>query len=338
VTRFLSPARLFAAGLLLLGLVFAVLWLAPAQSYYLFLPDPAHQVAPLVSVAGAKPADSRGGIYFVDVRFRKARLIERLFPGLEHGSSLVPTSAVRSRGVSEQAQRRADLHAMAVSQKIAAAVALRQLGYRVVGSPVGVRVVQVRPDVPAAPALRPDDVLLAVDGRPVRTVRDLRRAVGRHRPGEAVNLAFRRGASTRAAIVKTIADPRNRLRAIIGIDVQQELTIKLPVRVRINTRGVGGPSAGLAFALDLMEELGRDVDRGYKVAATGELDFDGDVGAIGAVKQKTIGAREAGVDVFLVPAGENAREARRYADGLRIFPVESFQQALRSLATLPRKR
>jgi PDZ domain-containing protein len=109
------------------------------------------------------------------------------------------------------------------------------------------------------------------------------------------------------------------------------------VRVRIETGGVGGPSAGLAFALDVMEAFGRDVDRGYKVAATGELELDGTVAPIGAVKQKTIGAREADVDVFLVPAGSNAREARRYAKGLRILAVNSFPQALAALATLPAK-
>jgi len=126
---------------------------------------------------------------------------------------------------------------------------------------------------------------------------------------------------------------------VLGILVQEVggSTGKLPVKVRIDTAGVGGPSAGLAFALDLMEELGRNVDRGYKVAATGELDLDGSVVPIGAVKQKTIGAKQAGVDVFLVPAGSNAREARKYADGLRIIPVQSFPQALQKLATLPLK-
>ena len=111
--------------------------------------------------------------------------------------------------------------------------------------------------------------------------------------------------------------------------------MKLPVPVKIDAGDVGGPSAGLAFALDIMEELGRNVDHGHKVAATGELALDGTVGPIGGVKQKTIGARKADVDVFLVPAGENATEARRYADGLRIVPVKNFPQALRALATLP---
>jgi PDZ domain-containing protein len=101
---------------------------------------------------------------------------------------------------------------------------------------------------------------------------------------------------------------------------------------------VGGPSAGLAFALDLMEELGRDVDHGNRVAVTGALELDGTVGEIGGVKQKTIGVERAGIKVFLVPAGDNAAEARRYADGIRIVPVTSFQQALRTLATLPSAR
>jgi PDZ domain-containing protein len=73
------------------------------------------------------------------------------------------------------------------------------------------------------------------------------------------------------------------------------------------------------------------------VAATGELTADGDVEPIGGVKQKTIGAREAGADIFLVPAGDNAAEARKEAGGLRIIPVKTFPQALRALETLPHK-
>jgi PDZ domain-containing protein len=116
------------------------------------------------------------------------------------------------------------------------------------------------------------------------------------------------------------------------------LRVRFPFRIRFDLGDVGGPSAGLAFALELLEKRGRDVDHGYKVAATGVLELDGTVTRIGGVKQKTFGARQAHVDVFLVPVdGDNAREAKRYAHGLRIIPVESFQQALRALATLPPK-
>ena len=88
----------------------------------------------------------------------------------------------------------------------------------------------------------------------------------------------------------------------------------------------------------MLEQRGRDVDRGYKVAATGEIELDGSVTRIGGIKQKTIGARKSHVDVFLVPVdGDNAKDAKRYANGLKIIPVKTFQQALRALATLPKK-
>jgi PDZ domain-containing protein len=125
---------------------------------------------------------------------------------------------------------------------------------------------------------------------------------------------------------------------LIGVIVQPATQVKLPIPVRIDAGSIGGPSAGLAFALDVLEELGRDVDHGYRVAATGELYPNGAVEQIGGVKQKTIGVRRAKVDVFLVPAGDNAKESRKYAGPVRVIPVESFRQALRTLATLPPKR
>ena len=133
--------------------------------------------------------------------------------------------------------------------------------------------------------------------------------------------------------MKTVAAGPGSQRAIVGVFLDQATEIKLPRSVTIDANGVGGPSAGLAFALDVMEELGRNVDGGLKIAATGEIFLDGKVGPIGGVKQKTIGARKAGVDAFLVPV-DNAPEARKYAHGLRIVPVKSFQQALQALKTL----
>ena len=125
-------------------------------------------------------------------------------------------------------------------------------------------------------------------------------------------------------------------RPVVGILLEPDVDIRLPTKVQIDAGQVGGPSAGVAFALQVMEELGRDVDRGRRIAATGEIFLDGKIGPVGGLKQKTIGARQTGVDAFLVPAGDNAAEARKYAHGLRIIPVETFPQALRALATLPK--
>ena len=106
--------------------------------------------------------------------------------------------------------------------------------------------------------------------------------------------------------VKLVADPQDSKRGMIGIIVSQAADIRLPRKVKINAGGVGGPSAGLAFALDVLEKLGRNVDHGCRVAATGEVDLAGDVLPIGGIKQKMIGVRRTGIDVFLVPAGDNA--------------------------------
>ena len=132
----------------------------------------------------------------------------------------------------------------------------------------------------------------------------------------------------------TAANPADEKRSVIGVLVEPAADIRLPLDVSIDAGNIGGPSAGLAFALDVMEKLGRDVDGGRKVAATGELSLDGSVHRIGGIKQKTLGARAADVDVFLVPA-ENAAEARAHADGLRIVPVRSVEQAVQALAKLP---
>jgi len=336
VLRLLSPARLAgtAVGLLLVAAI--VLYLAPSSDF-LLLPDRAHAVAPLVHVQGGKPPTGPGGIYFVDVFERRASMLESLFPFIRSGSTLVPAKLIVPPGVSDNALRRADLREMSISERVAAAVALHQLGYHVVAQPSGVIVSALAVGSHAIGKLQPTDVIVAVDERPVRTPSDLRRLIRRHRPGETVRFAVRSGAGLRTVTVKTVADPANPTRAIVGVLVDQSANVRLPVPVRIDTQGVGGPSAGLAFALDLMEQLGRDVDHGYRVAATGEIALDGSVGPIGGVEQKTIGARRSHVDVFLVPAGDNAREARRYAGGLRIIPVDSFRQALRSLATLPPK-
>jgi Lon-like protease len=333
VLRLFSPVRLFVAGLLVAALA-AALWIVPTESY-IFLPNSAHPVAPLVEVDGGKdPKD--GGIFFVDVLVRKATLAERLFPGLREGATVVPAEQVRPPGVSEGERRREELLEMQMSQRVAAAVALRSLDYKVVAKPIGARIEFVDSKAPASGKLFPGDVITSAGGKPVTSPAGLRRAIRASGIAREMLLVVKRGDEKVEVRVRPVRGPQGT--PIIGVIVSQAADIKLPLDVKIDTMGVGGPSAGLAFALDLLEELGRDVDHGNRIAVTGALELDGTVGEIGGVKQKTIGVERAGIKVFLVPAGENAAEARRYADGIRIVPVTSFQQALRRLATLPPAR
>jgi PDZ domain-containing protein len=181
--------------------------------------------------------------------------------------------------------------------------------------------------------LQPADVIVAVDGTPTPTPEALHAALGRVQPGAVVKLRVHRGGKLLTVPVRTVEAGG---RALIGFVPDQSATIKLPIHVGIDANGIGGPSAGLAFALEVMQKLGRNVLHGHRVAATGEMALDGAVDPIGGVKQKTYGARKAGADVFLVTAGQNARDARRYAGPLRIIPVHTLDQALHALATLPR--
>jgi PDZ domain-containing protein len=331
VRRVVTPGRLLAAGLVLIAVVLALL-IVPS-SEYVFLPDRAHAVAPLVSVQGGKDP-TRGGVYFVDVIVRKATLLERLFGGLHHGADLYPAGAVNPPGVNDAQRRRIDLEDMKRSQEIAAAVALRTAGKKVVLRSTGALVDAVDPTLPAAGRIEPDDVITSINGKRITNTTDVFNAMRSVEPGESVRITVRRDKQTLLKRMKTVSSGPPANRAIVGVSIEPAVDIKLPFRVRIDAGSVGGPSAGLAFALEVLEELGRDVVHGHTVAATGEIRPDGSVGPIGGIKQKTIGAREAGVDAFLVPAGDNAREARRHADGLRIIPVETFPQALRALATL----
>jgi PDZ domain-containing protein len=336
--RLLSPFRLASAGFIVLVATLVIL-ITHGSDKYIEIPDNAHPLADIVQVPNAKVDADGGGIYYVDVLLNRASLLESYLPfARPEGSDLIDRTQVVEPGISDQESRKLDLATMKVSQDIASVVALRELGYRVPISPGGVRIVAVTSDSHAGAVLRPGDVIVAANGKKVGTRTDLAAVLGRLKPGDPVKITVRRGGKKLTFSIRTTADTQNPKRAIVGVLPIQALSIRLPFSVKFILRKVGGPSAGLAFALELLEKRGRDVDHGYKVAATGQIELDGSVTRIGGIKQKTIGARKSHVDVFLVPVdGDNARDAKRSAGALRIIPVKSFQQALQALATLPPK-
>jgi Lon-like protease len=308
-----------------------LIWFAPANDY-LYLPNRASPVADRVTVAGEKPRTGPGGIYYVDVTIRRATWAEQLFSFLRpEGATLVPKDEVVPPGSSFEDRHEDGLKEMARSEKVAAAVALKAAGYTVPAKARGALVEAVAGDAPAAKVLHSGDVIVAAFGKQTLTPEKLRRVFVGVEPGTVAPLRVRRNGIVESVRVKTVASPQEPGRALIGIRVAQDANIVLPRKVKIDLGQVGGPSAGLPFALDVLQELGKDVDHGQRVVATGEIALDGSIGPIGGVKQKTYGARRAHADVFLVPAGENAAEARRYAGNLRIIPVDNFQQALSAL-------
>jgi PDZ domain-containing protein len=319
-----------------LGLVAAfVLWVLPAEEF-IFTPGNPRPLDDRVEVEGARPL-AEGAVYYVDVLVRRTSRLEDLLPFLRpEGSTVVPEEALLPPGTSEQERDRQTVAQMERSEVVASAVALRELGYDVRATPRGALVIDVAVDVPAARKLEAGDVVVAVDGVPIRTPNELRREIARRRPGENVEFTVQRDGEAVSVVVRTIPHPAEPERPIVGISVDLEADIELPLDVEIDLGSVGGPSAGLPFALQIARMLGRDVTHGCNVAATGELALDGSVLTVGGLKQKTIGARREGVDVFLVPVGPNADDARANAKDMEIVPVESFQQALQLLTTSPR--
>jgi PDZ domain-containing protein len=285
-----------------------------------------------VQVPDESTAQDEGGIYMVDILVRRASLLERLFPQIRDNASLVPEEQFNPTGVSERQRRQSSLNQMSRSQQIAVAVALRELDYDVEATPTGAEVALVLPDSPADGKLEPGDVIVGARGERVRSPEDLRDVMESHSPGDPVELEVRRAGKVRTVEVGTRADEEDARRAVVGVLVEPAADIDLPLDIKINAGDVGGPSAGLAFALDVVDELGRDIDGGRRIAVTGELDLEGNVGAIGGIEQKAAGARLADADIFVVPE-DNAAEAREHADGLEVVAVSTFDEALASLAT-----
>ena len=304
-----------------------VLWALPSD-HYLFLPDPALEVDPLISVPDEDKSTTEGGIYMVDILIRRAKLFERLFPQIYPDAELVPEDVVNPTGLSESERKQESLSEMSVSQQVAIAVALRSLGYDV--DPLGAEVARVAPGAPADGKLEVGDVIIEAKGKKVSSPEELIRLMRGHEPGKPVRLKIRRDGAVRDIVVGTRAAGSGEKRAVVGIVIQPEF--RFPVGIRIDARNIGGPSAGLAFALDIVDELSRDLDGGRRVVVTGTLDLNGNVGEIGGIEQKAEGARLVDADLFLVPDG-NAAEARRHADGLEIKAVTTFEEALTALTT-----
>jgi PDZ domain-containing protein len=316
-------------GLLVVVVTGLALSLIPSD-HYIVLPDRARPTDPLVRIPGEESQDEED-IYMVDVRIGRASLFERLFPWTKEGADLLPERAVNPAGVSDRQRRQSSLNDMSRSQLIAITVALRELGRNVEVDESGAEVVLVQPDSPADGVLEVGDVIVEAEDQEVESIQGLQRALSDVEPGQDVELAVQRGDERVQVTSGTRAAPDEPDRAVMGVQVQDALDFEFPVDIEIDAGNIGGPSAGLAFALDIIDELGDDVDRGRKIVATGELALDGEVLPIGGVKQKAIGAREAGADIFLVPDG-NFEDAKKATDDLEIIPVSNIQEALSVLA------
>ena len=188
------------------------------------------------------------------------------------------------------------------------------------------------PDAPADGVLEVGDVVVGVNGERSRRPRSFKTPSQVWPRGDVGLTVTREDEPVQELTVGTRASEDDPERAVVGVEVQDAEEFEFLVDIEIDAGGIGGPSAGLAFALDIVDELGGDIDRGRTIVATGELALDGTVLPIGGAKQKAIGARDAGVTSSSFPTTTTRRRGTP-SRAFRVVPVSTFEEALSALAT-----
>lgn len=314
----------------LLGATAAIVAAAVAvpMPFLAVAPGDALPVPPRVSLGvPADPVD--GNLLLVAVRVYDVSAVGFVAAWLDDDVDLTARVAVIPTGVDEQEYTQAQRNLFEESVQIAAAVGLRRAGFPVEVSGGGAQVAAVVPGSPADGKLGTGDVIVAIDGQPVRLASDLSRATARASAGDEVTLDVVRDGERREVRVE-LAKISERDRPAIGVALRSlQLDVRLPFTVEVDQGDVGGPSGGLMLALSIYDLTDpTDLAKGRTIAGTGTIDLEGRIGPVGGVPQKVETARRAGATLFLVPAAE-ADEARAAADGaLEIAPVETFDDAL----------
>ena len=195
---------------------------------------------------------------------------------------------------------------------------------------------------PSDEQIDPADRIIEAEGQSLDSVEDLSAVLAEKQPGDSVELLIDRpGDGEQTVVVELSASPDDPDRTIVGFVPFDTRAIVLPFEVDIDTGDIGGPSAGLAFTLALIDELSSgDLTGPRDVAVTGTISLDGSVGAIGGLAQKVSAVRQNGYDVFLVPASQpeldDPEQLQRLEDiaqgDVEIVPVESLDDALAALA------
>ncbi|GAB2675662.1 YlbL family protein [Thalassiella azotivora] len=317
-------------GLLTVALMAAVSMLP--VPYAVVRPGPVRDVlgthggAPMIAVEGERtyPTDGRLDLLTVSVDGgpgSPVNLAELVSGVLDPDVSVRPRDELFPPDVTRESIEQESNQEMVTSQEQATAAALHELDVPV---PTTLTVAGFSPDAPAEDVLREGDVVVAVGGQQVTDLPQLRDVLQRSEPGDDVVVGVVRDGATVPVTVTTTGSEDGR--TLLGVLVDP--TYEFPFDVRISIENIGGPSAGMVFALGIIDKLTPGaLTGGEHVAGTGTVDSDGTVGPIGGVQQKLVAARDAGAEWFLAPAGNCPEVVGHVPDGLRVVEVETLEQA-----------
>lgn len=309
--------------------------------YVALLPGPTKNVLgqadgeALISIDGRETYATDGRLNLVTVQYRggpgyRLDLFTALRGWVDPQVAVVPEQAVFPEGQTADEVRQNTSRRMRQSQQDAAVAAVRELGIPVDAT---VRVSRVMKEFPARGVLREGDVVVAVDGETIAGPAAVANRVSGHQPGDTVSFTVKRDGGEKRVRVDTVGNPDNPDEAMVGVYMRTNYDYPLDVQIRIDE--IGGPSAGLMFALGVADKLTEgDLTGGELIAGTGTITPDGKVGAIGGIQQKLAGARSDGAEVFLTPAGNCAKARGAKPPELTLVKVKTLDGALTSLRNL----
>jgi PDZ domain-containing protein len=311
--------------------------------YSTIAPGSAVELNDKVSVEGAESFPPDGAIELLFIRERNHINLWRYVQArLDGDIELVKEELLNPEGRSQVELNQEAAQQMADAKNFATKVALEAAGYEV-QSDNGLTVSGLFVDLPADKVLRLGDVILAADGKTITENEDLVAVINTHKVGEDVTLRIKRDGKNETVKVPVAADPE-RERVIIG--VLGSPRYRFPIKVAVDTSGIGGPSAGLAMSLAILDDLTPgNLTGGQRVAVTGTIDSGGNVGPIGGIAQKAVAARSSGAKLFLVPKcspdlepdalqvcqSEIQQAADHAGKDVTVVPVGTFDEAVAAL-------
>lgn len=319
---------------LIIGAAVAAAFLVPLPSVFAYLPGPVRNIEELVEVSDATTYSSEGRLLMTTVSVdTEVTLAEYVAASFSDDRAVVREEDVTG-GQPLDRLRKEQADEMRESKQHAIEVAFEALG---LGGPTGdgALVVDTLDGHPADGILRPDDLIVSIDGRKVQTTCDVGRAIDTVDIGDALSVKVVRDDVKQTFDIDVGPNPEDPNSAFLGVAMENVgYEFDPDVDVDFRTGEIAGPSAGLMMSLALYDRLTPDdLTHGLSIAGTGTIACDGGVGAIGGIEQKVAGAEAEGADVFLAPAA-NADAARAVADDIDIVAVSNFFDALEYLEGL----
>ncbi|RLK49109.1 YlbL family protein [Microbacterium telephonicum] len=290
---------------------------------------------PLISVEGAETYPTDGALDLLTVqvvgsRERTPSWIELAGAWFDPSRAVLPIDDVFPQGQTTEQRQQQSAAQMVDSQKEATAAALTELGYDV--EPM-VRVYALTDDSAAEGVLQPDDIIRTADGQDITDTEQLRAIVNAD-DGAPVELGIERdGEQLTETVTPKQTEVDGTTTWLLGITTMHDFTFPIDVTIQLNN--VGGPSAGMMFALGIIDTLTpEEITGGERIAGTGTIDAAGEVGPIGGIRQKLYGAKDAGARWFLAPESNCDEVVGHIPDGLRVFSVATLDDALDALSAI----